>query len=171
MPFTFAMIVAIGGPSNAGKSRLANRISREIFNGEAPVLCQDDYVLPEKELPMIRDHIDWEHPGTIDHARMASDLLNLVKIKGTVIAEGFLIFSDKHLLGMFDKMIFITLSEEVFRRRKTLDLRWGREPVWYIDHIWKRFLEYGKPPASGPLLVLNGEGEWPMKKIEEYLAS
>ena len=66
-------------------------------------------------------------------------------------------------------MIYVDLQEETFHKRKSTDLRWGREPEWYIDHIWKRHTQYGKPPEGNDLLMLQGEEEWPLDRILAFL--
>ncbi len=163
------MITAIGGPSNSGKSRLAVEITRAIGPKRSVVMCLDDYVFPECELPRIRDHINWEIPETIDFSTFQSELLAASKTHEYVIAEGFLIYAQKGLVPLFDKMIFIDLDHKTFKRRKADDLRWGKEPDWYIDHIWKSYQAFGRPPADKDMLFLNGEEEWPMARILNFL--
>ena len=163
------MTIGIAGPSNAGKSGLAAAIAREFHSVGTAVLCQDDYVFPEKQLPRIRDRIDWELPGTIDFDRLRSDILAAKKRAEMVIVEGFLLFTRDSLNRLFDKMIFLEITEETFRERKAKDDRWGHEPAWYVDHIWESFLLYGQPPAGEDLLVIEGENPWPMERILEFL--
>ena len=163
------MTIGIAGPSNAGKSGLAQAIALEFDSVGAVVLCQDDYVFPEDLLPRIRDRIDWELPGTIDFDRLKSDIREAGTHSGLVIAEGFLLFCRHDLNILFDKMIFVEISESVFRKRKADDRRWGQEPAWYVDHIWNSFLDYGQPPGGHDILFLRGEEPWPMNRILDFL--
>jgi len=163
------MVVGIGGPSNAGKSDLAKKILRELNHLSGIVLCLDDYVYPESHLSRIRGRIDWEHPDTIRFDQLIADLRNASQQYDIVIVEGFLLYSDPSILNEIDKMIFIEITEKTFRQRKVQDLRWGEEPSWYIDHIWSRYLAYGRPPEGLEMLFLEGEQEWPLKRILAFI--
>jgi len=163
------MIIAIGGPSNAGKSSLAKLILREYGDKKVVILCQDDFVYPENKLSRIREHIDWENPDTINFSLLQSCLLEESTDNDLVIVEGFMIFNNLKINSIYDKMIFIEIQEETFRRRKIKDLRWGREPDWYISHIWRQYQIYGQPPNEVPVLFLQGEYDWPIKNILEFL--
>lgn len=163
------MIIAIGGPSNSGKSRLALEITQAIGPERFVVMCLDNYVFPENELPRIKDHVDWETPDTIEYSRFQRELLVASRAYEYVIAEGFLIYANKELIPLFEKMIFITLERKTFKKRKADDLRWGKEPDWYIDHIWNSYLDYGKYPADENVLLLRGEEEWSMPRILNFL--
>lgn len=163
------MIIGIGGSSNAGKSNLAALIAEACSPRKVAIFSQDDYVYPEQALPRIRDHIDWEHPDTIDFDRFRSDLESAAHENDLVIAEGLFLFCRPELNKVFDKMIYVGLQKETFHKRKSADLRWGREPEWYIDHIWSRHKQYGKPPDGNDLLMLQGEEEWPLDRILAFL--
>ncbi len=163
------MIIGIAGPSNAGKSGLARAIAREFDPAGTVALCQDDYVFPEDRLPRIRDRIDWELPRTIDFDRLRTDILEAERHTGLVIADGFLLFNRADLNQLFDRMIFVSIREETFRKRKAGDHRWGNEPDWYVDHIWKCFLDHGQPPEGHDILKLSGEEPWPMDRILDFI--
>ena len=163
------MIIAIGGPSNSGKSRLALEMIHAIGPERSVAVCLDDFVFPENQLPRIKDHVDWETPDTIDYSKFQRELLDASRTNEYVIAEGFLIYANKELIPLFDKMIFINLEQKTFKKRKAKDLRWGKEPEWYIDHIWRSYLDYGKPPANLKVLLLRGEEEWSMPRILNFL--
>jgi len=60
------IIIAIGGVSSAGKSSLAVKIQTWVKPWSSIALNQNDFVKDVKEIPMIRDHIDWESPQSID---------------------------------------------------------------------------------------------------------
>ena len=164
------MVIGIGGPSNAGKSALAERIAAAYRPSvKVVLLCQDDYVYPEETLPSIHGHTDWEHPATIDHQRFLNELRNASKTGDVVIAEGFLLFSMPDLLPVFDKLIFLEIDKETFLERKSCDLRWGKEPSWYVEHIWDRFQMFGQPPAGREILFVDAREDWPMDRILDFL--
>jgi uridine kinase len=164
------MIIGIGGVSNAGKSTLAKKI-RELYSGKkVRILCQDDFVKPHYELPKIHEHIDWEVPESIDFAFYKSQIISASKTCDIVIAEGLFAFWDKSLSALYDKKIFVNISEKTFRERKKRDLRWGKEPQWYIDHIWNSYLKYGKiEQGLHNFLYLSGEKEYSGSKILSFL--
>lgn len=165
------MVVAIGGPSNAGKSQLARLIADHFSDRKVVVLCQDDFVYPEKELAIINGHTDWDHPDTIDFELFEATIRKASKEYDLVIAEGFLIYYKHSVAELFDRTIFIEITKETFLQRKRKDLRWGREPEWYISYIWDQYLAYGLPPAGLDPLRLNGEEKWPMTQIVNYLTA
>jgi uridine kinase len=163
------MIIAVGGPSNSGKSRLANEITLAVKPKRSVVMCLDDYVYPENELPRMKGHINWEIPATIDYHKFKAELLEASRSYDFVIAEGFLVYAHEDLVPLFDKMIFIELDEKTFKERKTDDLRWGREPDWYIDHIWESYLVFGRAPEGKNVFFLKGDELWPMDRILNFL--
>jgi len=163
------MIVAIGGPSNAGKSNLAKLISGEYSHKKVVMLCQDDFVHSKDTLPRIREHIDWEHPDTINFSMLRSRLMEKSVLSDLVIIEGFMIYNKPEINALYDKRIFVEIDEETFRSRKTSDLRWGREPDWYISHIWRMHQIYGKPPDEGRILTIQGDNKWPLEHILHFL--
>ena len=164
------MIIGIGGVSNAGKSTLAKAIKDMYPNDKVRILCQDDFVKPHYELPKIHEHIDWETPETIDFDFYKSQIISSAKSSDIVIAEGLFAFWDKSVFDLYDKNIFVIISESTFRKRKNNDLRWGKEPEWYINHIWKSFLKYGKIPKElSDVLYVSGENKYYMDKIYLFL--
>lgn len=163
------MLIAIGGPSNAGKSDLAKKISGIFGNNNIPVLCQDDYVFPKDQLPKIDNHIDWEHPDTIDNNTFLNKINQTLRTNTTVVVEGFMIYHWPDITKLFDRKIFIQLDEKTFRKRKQKDLRWGKEPDWYIDHIWAKHLEFGRAPDNEKFLFLDGTLPWPINDIKHFL--
>ena len=144
-------VIGIGGTSRSGKSSLAISLSEILKN--AVVIHQDEF--NADILPQIRDHIDWEIPEAVDFEAIISCIQEKILTFNNIIVEGILIFSDENLNSLFDWRIVLTIDEETFKSRKRDDLRWGREPEWYIQHIWDSHLEYGFPPENCDQLVLN----------------
>ncbi len=166
------MIIGIGGVSNAGKSTLAKKIRDLYSDKKVRILCQDDFVKPHYELPKIHEHIDWEVPESIDFGFYKSQIKSAAKTCDIVIAEGLFAFWDKNISALYDKKIFVTISEKTFRERKNRDLRWGKEPQWYINHIWNNYLKYGKiEQGLENYLYLSGEKEYPEREITRFLNS
>ena len=140
------MIIAIGGSSTAGKSTLAAKIGEVYDHRKVKVLCQDSFVKPESEIPLIRDHVDWETPYSIDFDKFYKAIVRASVQYDIVIAEGLMIYYNRRTVDLFNKRLFVEIDKETFIRRKSRDLRWGKEPTWYMDHIWNSYLKYGQVP-------------------------
>ena len=59
------MIIGIGGVSRAGKTTLANLLKKRLKGKTISILNQDEFV-KKAGLPEINNHIDWEHPDSMD---------------------------------------------------------------------------------------------------------
>ena len=165
------MIIGIGGVSTAGKSSLAFQL-RKHFSGQAKVkiLCQDDFIRPESEIPRIKNHIDWECPDSIDHDMYFQALQRERKVNDIVISEGLFAFNDERVGSLYDKRIFLMIDRETFWKRKLADLRWGKEPEWYIEHIWNNYLKFGKIASEREnVLRLHSDDKTEIEKVLEYL--
>ncbi len=152
------MVIGIGGVSRAGKTTLAYKIREWIGKPHVFILHQDDYIQPEKKQPKINGIIDWEHPGSLDFIKLKYLLQKYTKQFPFVIVEGLMVFYDRQIFDLLDKRIYIQISKETFLNRKTLDKRWGDEPEWYMEHIWKSHLKYGLLPSNEDnILQIDGE--------------
>jgi nicotinamide/nicotinate riboside kinase len=153
------MIIGIAGVSRSGKTTLADLIQKKlIMKGEtATVLHQDDFVMPENEIPKIRHRIDWECPQSIDFQRFKSKILEAKKQYKHVITEGLLNFWDADINLLFDKKIFVQISKETFLERRNKEKRWGFEPKWFYEHVWKSHEKYGKIGLDADTIMLSGE--------------
>jgi uridine kinase len=166
------MIIGIGGASTSGKSWLATKIKLKYPDKKVKILCQDDFVLASAQLPKIKDHFDWEIPESINFDRYLEAVLRCYIGYDIVIAEGLMVFYDQRLVRLFDKKIFIEISKSTFMKRKVDDLRWGREPDWYIEHIWESYLKYGVIPKDDPsYLIVKGDGIVDLKGVYEFIIS
>jgi len=164
------MIIGIGGCSNSGKSMLAEQI-RNFFipNKRAKILCQDDFVKRRNFLTKINGHVNWELPSTIKF----DEYLNAVKKASSkydiVICEGLFAFWFEELNKLYDKRIFLNTGKKTFVKRKKKDLRWGKEPDWYIEHIWQSYLKYGTFKDTENLLILNAEQEIDLTEVISFI--
>lgn len=153
------MLIGIGGVSRSGKTKLSRKVNKWLRDQgyTVAIFHQDDFVKPDSEIPLIRDHIDWEVPESIDWDRWNRDLVSAITTYDWVIAEGLFAFWAKDAAYKLDRKILVEISEESFLARKREDLRWGKEPEWFIRHIWENYQIYGKPePFDG--LRISGEG-------------
>ena len=154
------MVIGIGGVSRAGKTALAKWLAKHFRRQglTAVILHQDDFAFPEEDIPKVRDKVDWEHPGSVDFERFRQAIAEQSEAVDVVIAEGLMALYDTSTNALYDKCFFMEISKAAFWERKTRDLRWGREPDWYIAHIWESFLLYGQPgPGLTEVMALSGE--------------
>jgi nicotinamide/nicotinate riboside kinase len=156
------MIIGIAGVSRSGKTTLADLIQKKLIEkGEtAIVLHQDDYVIPENQIPKIRHRIDWECPQSIDFQQFKTEILKAKKHYKHVITEGLLNFWDADINLLFDKKIFVEISKETFLERRNKEKRWGFEPKWFYEHVWESHEKYGKIGLDEATIVLLGEEEF-----------
>ncbi len=166
------MIIGIGGVSTAGKSSLAFQL-RKYYSVRAKVkiLCQDDFIKTESEIPQIKKHIDWERPESINHEMYFQAIKRECKTNDIVISEGLFTFNDERVSALYDKRIFLMISRETFWERKLADLRWGKEPDWYIEHIWNNYLKFGKIATEREnVLRLQSDSKIEINHVIEYLS-
>lgn len=151
------MVIGIGGVSNAGKSTLARNLKKELAGMDVVSLCQDDYAFPSHFIPRIKDHIDWEIPESIDFDRYHKEALKQIELHEVVILEGIFAFQEEKLNDLMDLKLFLTLSKETFLERKYRDIRWGKEPDWYVEHIWASHSEHCRKVPMQNTIVLCGD--------------
>lgn len=166
------MIIGIGGVSRSGKTMLARRLAW-YFRKQgltAIILHQDDFVFPEEQIPRIRGKVDWEHPGSIDFEWFRQAIAAHAQSSDVVIAEGLMALYDEHTNALYDKCFFVEIGRHTFLDRKSQDLRWGKEPDWYMEHIWDSFQQYGQPGQPLPaMLVLDGEKAIDWNEVLEFI--
>jgi len=66
-----------------------------------------------------------------------------------------MVFHDPQTVDLFDKKILVELDYRNYIQRKKKDLRWGVEPDWYIEHIWKSCLTPDTLMSVGNFLQTN----------------
>jgi nicotinamide/nicotinate riboside kinase len=163
------MIIAIGGVSTAGKTTLAGHLRNYFQQKKTSILCQDDFVKPVELIPLINNRINWEHPDSIDHIRFKDAIEAEKRENDVVIVEGLMVFWHPLTQPLLDKKIFIEIDYSLFRKRKNIDYRWGDEPDWYIEHIWKSYMQFGLPINKNGVLFVNGNKRLVLNQIISYL--
>lgn len=151
------MVIGIGGVSRSGKSTLARQMARQFEAAGAAVLVldQDDYTLPEAALPRVKGRADWDQPASMDFVRLRERIVSAGSCYDVILVEGILVFYDGVLNGLFDKRIFIDMDKRLFMERRRAETRWGKEPEWYLEHVWKAHLRYGRS--------ILGQGTYPVE--------
>jgi hypothetical protein len=66
---------------------------------------------------------------------------------------------------LYDRKLFVEIDRDTFMKRKHFDFRWGKEPDWYIEHIWESFLKYGQPPQDEDLIFIDGTKKFDVPAI------
>jgi nicotinamide/nicotinate riboside kinase len=168
------MTIGIGGVSRSGKTSLAFLIKRLLEErGEtAAVISQDDFVFAENLIPKIKHRIDWECPESIDFQRYRKDIEHQKTTHQHVIAEGLLNFWDDETDALFDRRLFVSIKKDIFLSRRIEEKRWGFEPKWFLEHVWKSYLKYGQTilnqPKNGVLLV-SGNEDFDVQLLSNFL--
>jgi len=138
------MVIGIGGCSNAGKSALAKKIIEKLKNKKSIILCQDDYTLDEDQIPNHYEHTNWEIPESINIEKYIADVKDALDKYDIVICEGLFPFWFDELSALYNHQVYLKLDKGEFKLRKAMDDRWGKEPSWYIRHIWDSHQIYGQ---------------------------
>ncbi|HEY9117386.1 MAG TPA: hypothetical protein VIN11_06140 [Roseivirga sp.] len=146
-------LILIAGISRSGKSSLASELARGLQN--AIHLEQDQFVLPETYIPKIEDRIDWERPESIDWLKWHQTISEALKSYRFIIAEGIFAFNDLKLIQRASATIELLIKKDQFLRRRKNEVRWGKEPEWFLEHVWEAHLKYHNPHAISPTLQLN----------------
>jgi nicotinamide/nicotinate riboside kinase len=174
LKFWNKMIIGIAGVSRSGKTSLAFLIKRimEERGETAVVLSQDDFVFDESEIPKIRHRTDWECPESIDFQKYKQAIVDKQAVYQHVITEGLLNFWDAETDALFDRRLFIIVDKHTFFNRRLQEKRWGFEPKWFIEHVWKSYLKYGQKiliqPKNG-VLLLSGNEVFDVDLITKFL--
>jgi uridine kinase len=89
-----------------------------------------------------------------------------------VITEGLLNFWDEELDALFDRRLLCSIKKDIFFDRRLQEKRWGFEPKWFVEHVWRSYLRYGQTvlvePKNGVLLV-SGVEDFDVGLIENFL--
>lgn len=166
------MVIGIGGVSNSGKSHLAENLVRHFRDRSTKIISQDNFALPSDKIPLVIDHIDWESPKSINFVKFKQTISEAIKSHDFVIVEGIFAYYDKKINELYDKKLFIEISKETFMARKIKDTRWGIEPAWYMDHIWKSYMKFGQPKKkSKDVYYLDGNQDIILSDVLQYLSN
>ena len=160
-------IIGIAGGTGSGKSTFTNRL-KQYFGDQVTVIYHDYYYKPHDDLTLAeRQHINYEHPNSLDtdlliehlQALRAGRSVNIpvydftqhtrseeimhVKPSRVIIVEGILILQDERLRDLFDIKIFVNAdADERILRRIVRDMQ---ERGRALDNIIEQYLTTVKP--------------------------
>lgn len=150
-------IIGIGGCSRSGKSSLAQSIKDQLPSRQVLLLDMDDFVLPASEIPKIKDRTDWERPESVDFIQLCQTIKEQTDDHDLIVVEGILVFAHQELRKLFDVTIWMPISKKTFMKRRAEETRWGDEPDWFVEHVWKSYIRYGQYPGAD--FIVSGEEE------------
>ncbi len=136
-------LILIGGISRSGKSTLAKNLVSELENSVH--LEQDLFVQAQENLPRIKDRIDWDSPDSIDWSLWKRTIAAKLEQHDWVLAEGIFAFNQLELIERADYTISLSLDRDLFLEERKADTRWGKEPDWFLDHVWKAHQQHHNP--------------------------
>lgn len=170
------IIIGISGASASGKSLLSRTIVNELGSDQVVVISEDAYYKDRTDLSLEeREHINYDHPDSIDHALLRDHLTQLqqgktvqipiynYKIHGReketrtigphsiIILEGILLFVERHLRSLMDIKIFMDTPLDIclIRRLQRDIVERGRtlESVLkqYKDTVRPMYLQFIEP--------------------------
>lgn len=168
------MVIGIAGVSRSGKTSLAFLIKRimEQRGDTAVVLSQDDFVFAENDIPKIRHRTDWECPESINFQKYRQAIVDKQVVYQHIITEGLLNFWDTETDTLFNRRLFTIVDKSTFLNRRLQEKRWGFEPKWFIEHVWRSYLKYGQTVLAQPkngVLLLSGNEAFDEDLIARFL--
>ena len=168
------MVIGIAGVSRSGKTSLAFLIKRimEQSGDTAVVLSQDDFVFAENDIPKIRHRTDWEGPESINFQKYRQAIVDKQAVYQHIITEGLLNFWDTETDTLFNRRLFTIVDKSTFLNRRLQEKRWGFEPKWFIEHVWRSYLKYGQTVLTQPqkgVLLLSGNEAFDEDLIGHFL--
>lgn len=130
------LVIGIGGISQSGKSTLTRELKKKLSSQglSVKVFEIDHYTIEKDQIPSIKDRLDWEHPESIDWERLVTQIQKATA--DVVLIEGIFAF-DTRLVSFYSKKILIEVDHSTFMERRKKEIRWGEEPLWYLDHVWE----------------------------------
>lgn len=146
-------LILIAGVSRSGKTSLAERLENAL--PKTLLIHLDEFTLEESLLPRIKDRIDWEKPNSIDWPQLKRVYQETKDQFEHILIEGIFAFSDLQFVEDADLTISLKLSKSQFYERRKLETRWGKEPSWFLDHVWQSHLKFENPHSLTPNIVID----------------
>jgi uridine kinase len=175
------VVVGIAGGSASGKSTLAAALAvalEQERGWHTVIMATDRYVQPDVargptffSASAGEAMFDWNHPDSVDWARLAHDLQSLVAAPNAphaVLVEGLMVLYDATLRPLLDLRLFVELEADVRALRRLLrnmqrpDM--NRDPVFIANYYresarvgHERYVEPSRVHAD---LIVRGDADW-----------
>ena len=100
-------LLGIGGVSRSGKSELAQNLLTyyESQGKKVKILDQDKFIIDKRQIPRIKDRLDWEHPDSIDWSTLTGEIHFNDKYDLKIV-EGIFAFTKPEIARLFEKIAF-----------------------------------------------------------------
>jgi uridine kinase len=175
------VVVGIAGGSASGKSTLAAALAvalEQAHGWRTAIVSTDRYVQPDVARgPTFFSSsageamFDWNHPDSVDWARLVSDLRALCDAQDApqaVLVEGLMVLHDAALRPLLDLRLFVELEADVRALRRLLrnmqrpDM--NRDPVfiatYYRESARVGHERYVEPSRVHADLIVRGDADW-----------
>lgn len=164
------LVVGIAGGSASGKSTLACELRDRLKELNVVLLHADSYYqnpVPTTIAPFTgKEYPDFNHPDSLDWARLVADLDAAVGREGVeaVIVEGILVLHMECIRQRLDLKLFVDCraDERVLRRLKRyhewMGVSYEELAAVYLDSVRYRHDEFVEPSRWYADLVVNGSG-------------
>lgn len=146
-------LIGIGGVSRAGKTSLAHFLQTQLSG--CSILHQDEFVKDPDQIPVIQNRVDWEHPDSIDWEKWKNAVMQSLEKNEYTIVDGLFAFNRDDLNELMDSKIYLSINKSRFHEAKKADERWGKEPDWFIEHIWNAHNKFANTAHLTDLLHLH----------------
>lgn len=161
-------LIAIGGPTQAGKSSCADalvKMMRETKALQAKTVCIDDYFQEHHKLAPIRlrKHSkpvkNYETPGSIHGDKFRNAIIRAMQDEDNhvVIVEGFLVFAGDFLNGIpVNLKLYLHAEKELVKNRRCSTLCATKQSKEYFDKVtWPSHLQHGLLSSSSDAIRIN----------------
>ncbi len=162
------LVIGIAGGTGSGKTTVMRNIVRRLDLDAVSSLQQDAYYRDLADLaPAHREHLNFDHPDSIEHKQFAHDLeclkagkeidqpvydftrhvrqpvTNRVFPRDVIIAEGILLFHFREIRELLDMKVYVDTPADIrLLRRITRDIR---ERGRTLDSVTEQYLRTVRP--------------------------